>query len=468
MKFVPKYQTPAGTVEAEPDYGALVQAKLEELKKTNAELTEDDLKRQYGTINTPLTLNNATVWWDGEKWVPIKRNASQYQKQEPGEEEDPKAPDVWTDWIPHTAGLITDLVASTNNYREAAKQTVPLQSTYKENTKVTDGYLYRQQYAKQAADIRAQANSQLTSDPVKNAKIKLAYEQEAQKAIDKGNAISDTRYQESLQKAQEAENEYLKRSVQTANDNLNSLAANQRYIAAAKQKMNSEQATAMKTFGNNMYKDATSFIQAMKTNAAYKKARANQLAYTQEAQKKQQDFRTLWDDPANSEYYKNFAKYVQTEDALSKITGEIPDPGTDAYDQWLRDMWDTNELAESYRKQFTDAYDKAYQALSDELITLKSQYDFKDLDGNYYEIGSVVGPLTTISRTAPKARRIVTTHAKGGKAERFIDYAKVAQKEIESSRRQVAEASKSNARVLNQQLERLTKEQLALLKEIFK
>lgn len=462
MKFVPKYQTPAGTVEAEPDYASLVEAYATANGKTT-----DQLKLQYGTINTPLTLNNATVWWDGEKWVPIKRNASQYQKQEPGEEEDPKAPDVWTDWIPHTAGLITDLVASTNNYREAAKQTVPLQSTYKENTKVTDGYLYRQQYAKQAADIRAQANSQLTSDPVKNAKIKLAYEQEAQKAIDKGNAISDTRYQESLQKAQEAENEYLKRSVQTANDNLNSLAANQRYIAAAKQKMNSEQATAMKTFGNNMYKDATSYIQAMKTNAAYRKARANQLAFTQEAQKKQQDFRTLWDDPTNSEYYKNFAKYIQTDDARSKITGEIPTEA-DKYDQWLRDLWDTSELAESYRKSFTDAYDKAYQALSDELITLKSQYDFKDLDRNYYEIGSVVGPLTTISRTAPKARRIVTTHAKGGKAERFIDYAKVAQKEMESSRRQVAEASKSNARVLNQQLERLTKEQLALLKEIFK
>lgn len=462
MKFVPKYEVPAGTVGTEPDYASLVEAYATAHGKTT-----DWLKQQYGTINTPLTLNNATVWWDGEKWVPIKRNASEYEKQEPGEEEDPKAPDVWTDWIPHTAGLITDLVASTNNYREAAKQTVPLQSTYKENTKVTDGYLQRQRYAKQAADIRAQANSQLTSDPVKNAKIKLYYEQEAQKALDKGNAVSDARYQESLQKAQTAENEYLKRSVQTANDNLNSLAANQRYIAAAKQKMNSEQATAMKTFGNNMYKDATSFIQAMKTNAAYKKVRANQLAFAQEAQKKQSDFRKLWSDPANSEYYKNFAKYVLTDGALSKISGTIPTEKGE-YDQWLRDMWDNDALAEPYRKQFVDAYNKAYEALSDDLLNLKSQYDFRDLDRNYYEIGSTVGPLSTISRTAPKARRIVTTHAKGGKAERFIDYAKVAQKEMESSRRIAAEASKNNARILNQQLERLTKEQLSLLKEIFK
>ena len=462
----------------------------------------DGLKTKYNSASAALKTNNGSIYWDNnsKKWVsvsnptvttgqpagqtgtatggqPAQQTVTTGQtgatedpaSQQPGQpgntDEDPTEKPLWTDWIPHTSQLATDLVASANKFNLATQRDVPLQSGYYEQYRTGENYFQQQALKQQAAEMRARGNQNLTSDMNYNMRQRQAYEDKAQQLELQAQEIKSKAYNQSMQEAQAVANRNIQRDVTTANTNREKLAAYRNYINDAKQALNVEKAAAWKSYVGNMYTDSTQWNSTQQINDAYKREKQNALNYATQIQDKYTDLQTAWSDPETSDVYKEFAAYVADPSTGQAFGNQRPvNPKSQEYTTWLRQQWDS-DLGKTWRERYEKAKEDAYMSAGQWVKALQLKMQAGDVDTLYYYPGSTTWVSTN---TKPKEKPRIITNAKGGRVTRLIDYANAAQKQMQFSQKQQMEANKQNVSHLNKELDRLNREQIALLRAMFK
>lgn len=447
-----------------------------------------NLKTRHNNAQNAIKTNNGSIYWDGSKWVSIPNptvtsgqpagqtgtpkqtgateDPAQQQPGHPGNtEEEPTKKPLWTDWIPHTSQLATDLVASTNKFKLATQRDVPLQSSFYEHYQTGDNYFQQQALKQQAADIRSRGNQNLTSDMNYNLRQRQAYEDKAQQLELNAQDIKANAYNQSMREAMAVANENKQREVAKDNTNRGKIAAFRNYVNDAKQALNAEQAAAWKSFQGDMYTDATQFKSTDLINDAYRKEKKNALDYATTINQLYKDYNDVWADPTTSDVYKEFAAYVANPNTGQAFGHRPVNPDSPEYKTWLRNQWDS-DAAKTWRERWQKAKDEADLLMNDQAKALKLKMQAGDVDTLYYFPGSLayVSSSTTTSR---EPARIITS-AKGGKVSRLIDYTNSNQKQMQFSQKQQMEANKRNVDHLNRELDRLNREQVALLRAMFK
>lgn len=459
-----------------------------------------NLKSRHGNAQNAIKTNNGSIYWDGNQWVNVPNptvttgqssgqtgNTTGGQSaqqtvttgqtgatedpapQQPGQpgntDEDPTEKPLWTDWIPHTSQLATDLVASANKFKLATQRDVPLQSGYYEQYRTGENYFQQQALKQQAAEMRARGNQNLTSDMNYNMRQRQAYEDKAQQLELQAQEIKSKAYNQSMQEAQVVANRNIQRDVMTANTNREKLAAYRNYINDAKQALNAEKAAAWKSYVGNRYTDATQWNSTEQINNAYKREKQNALNYATQIQDKYTDLQTAWSDPEKSDIYKEFAAYVADPSTGQAFGNQRPlNSKSPEYKTWLRQQWDS-DLGKTWRERYEKAKEDAYMSAGQWVKALQLKMQAGDVDTLYYYPGST---MWVSANTKPKEKPRIITNAKGGRVTRLIDYANAAQKQMQFSQKQQMEANKQNVNHLSKELDRLNREQIALLRAMFK
>lgn len=447
-----------------------------------------NLKTRHNNAQNAIKTNNGSIYWDGSKWVSIPNptvtpeqpagqtgtpeqpgateDPAQQQPGHPGNtKEEPTKKPLWTDWIPHTSQLATDLVASTNKFKLATQRDVPLQSSFYEHYQTGDNYFQQQALKQQAADIRSRGNQNLTSDMNYNLRQRQAYEDKAQQLELNAQDIKANAYNQSMREAMAVANENKQREVAKDNTNREKIAAFRNYVNDAKQALNAEQAAAWKSFQGNMYTDATQFKSTDLINDAYRKEKKNALDYATTINQLYKDYNDAWADPTTSDVYKEFAAYVANPNTGQAFGHRPVNPDSPEYKTWLRNQWDS-DAAKTWRERWQKAKDEAYLLMNDQARALKLKMQAGDVDTLYYFPGSLA--YVSSSTTTPREPARIITSAKGGKVSRLIDYTNSNQKQMQFSQKQQMEANKRNVDHLNRELDRLNREQVALLRAMFK
>ena len=445
------------------------------------------LKTRHGNAQNAIKTNNGSIYWDGSKWVSVPNptvtpgqpadqtgtpeqtgateDPAQQQPGHPGNtEEEPTKKPLWTDWIPHTSQLATDLVAATNNFKLATQRDVPLQSSYYKQYQVGDNYFQQQALKQYAADVRSRGNQNLTSDMNYNLRQRQAYEDKAQQSELMAQEVKANAYNQSMREAMAVANENKQREVATANINREKMAAYRNYIQDAKSAYLDKIAAAYKQFAGDMYTDSTQWNSIDQINKAYKRQKQQQLNYATQTQNLLDKYQTTWSDPTTSDIYKEFTSYVADPTTGASFGYRPVDPESPEYKTWLRTQWDS-DAGKTWRERWEKAKDDAYLALGDAVKALKLKMQAGNVDDPYYFPGSTADVSTS---TKQKEKPRIITNAKGGKVTRFIDYANANQKQMQFSQKQQMEANKRNVDHLNRQLDRLNREQIALLRAMFK
>lgn len=447
-----------------------------------------NLKTRHNNAQNAIKTNNGSIYWDGSKWVSIPNptvtpgqpagqtgtpeqtgateDPAQQQPGHPGNtEEEPTKKPLWTDWIPHTSQLATDLVASTNKFKLATQRDVPLQSSFYKHYQTGDNYFQQQALKQQAADIRSRGNQNLTSDMNYNLRQRQAYEDKAQQLELNAQDIKANAYNQSMREAMAVANENKQREVAKDNTNREKIAAFRNYVNDAKQALNAEQAAAWKSFQGNMYTDATQFKSTDVINDAYRKEKKNALDYATTINQLYKDYNDVWADPTTSDVYKEFAAYVANPNTGQAFGHRPVNPDSPEYKTWLRNQWDS-DAAKTWRERWQKAKDEAGLLMNDQAKALKLKMQARDVDTLYYFPGSLA--YVSSSTTTPREPARIITNAKGGKVSRLIDYTNSNQKQMQFSQKQQMEANKRNVDHLNRELDRLNREQVALLRAMFK
>lgn len=462
----------------------------------------EGLKSRHGNAQNAIKTNNGSIYWDtsSKRWVSVPNptvntvqstgqtgtatggqpaqqtgtpgqtgaieDPAQQQPGQPGDtDEEPTKKPLWTDWIPHTSQLATDLVASANKFKLATQRDVPLQSSYYEHYQTGDNYFQQQALKQQAAEVRARGNQNLTSDMNYNLRQRQAYEDKAQELELRAQEIKANAYNQSMREAQAVANRNTERQVIKDNTNREKIAAFSNYVNDAKQALNAEQAAAWKSYSGNMYTDSTNFTQIGSINDAYRNEKKQALDYSNNAWKLHTDFSTKWADPETSDVYKEFAAYVANPETGQAFGNQRPvNPESSDYKTWLRQQWDS-DLGKTWRERYEKAKSDASQELYNQLALLKQKAQAGDIDTLYY-FPTTLGYVPTT--TKPKEPPRIITNAKGGKVARLIDYTNSNQKQMQFSQKQQMEANKRNVDHLNRELDRLNREQIALLRAMFK
>lgn len=447
-----------------------------------------NLKTRHNNAQNAIKTNNGSIYWDGSKWVSVPNptvtpgqpagqtgtpeptgateDPAQQQPGHPGNtEEAPTKKPLWTDWIPHTSQLATDLVASTNKFKLATQRDVPLQSSFYDHYQTGDNYFQQQALKQQAADIRSRGNQNLTSDMNYNLRQRQAYEDKAQQLELNAQDIKANAYNQSMREAMAVANENKQREVAKDNTNREKIAAFRNYVNDAKQALNAEQAAAWKSFQGDMYTDATQFKSTDLINDAYRKEKKNALDYATTINQLYKDYNDVWADPTTSDVYKEFAAYVANPNTGQAFGHRPVNPDSPEYKTWLRNQWDS-DAAKTWRERWQKAKDEAGILMNDQAMALKLKMQAGDVDTLYYFPGSLA--YVSSSTTTPREPARIITSAKGGKVSRLIDYTNSNQKQMQFSQKQQMEANKRNVDHLNRELDRLNREQVALLRAMFK
>lgn len=374
----------------------------------------------------------------------------------------------WTDLIPITA-------QATNNWLSAVRQAnlqklmgSPLEEAKHRQYKIDNDYHLRtsiQQNANELRDVTAyQSNS---SDMRHNLNHMMQANTQAMYAENQAEAGKADRHHYTQEKALDTANFNNDAGVTTRNNNAITIEASKNNIINANQQLSAQKAAIANDW---IDKTATSYGQNVLDNRlnqqAYQRSLIDQTAAI--AQQKAYDEYLNASDYKNSEAYKSLLAEITAAGQEAGGSGkEIPGLDWTAYDDEnkreaeLERFWNSDsELAGHYRTLFGKELEQAeknlmnkYQLIGNRKAAYSLQLPYRLNNQGFYIPWSFTTP----------------TFRKGGSVgARFIDYQNHTQRDQHNALKSSQRRSEQRQKALDKQLDRLSKEQLLLLRSIFK
>ena len=391
---------------------------------------------------------------------PNKSNSSNY----PG----------WSDWIPLTMRKINDdVTAKIIGRLERLKRFQLKEAPYRQEI-VTNAYATRQMLEQQKAQLLSRSAAMDGSDINQNLRNRLSVEDQIAELNSKQADWQQNDYNRTRQKHQETLNWNKEKSVEVANYNRqqnvaawNSILASR---AAEREKLNSN----LNTYIGDMYSNYGEYLKTKRLNENAQKRAAATKTYADEYEKAFDSYTKLQNDPARWSEFDSFISTLGELDVLTDqqiqlynkyASGEI-DASNPAFKQMIISILNNSNNPD------VQMWKSKYQA---ELEKVKEEAEraAKIAEGNY---ASTVGSINVYetNQWGPnisllgKNRRSVLSHKSGGKLQSLIDFVKVYQKEEESIRKNTNKRHDRDSKNLNKQLDRISQEELILLRSAFK
>ena len=380
----------------------------------------------------------------------------------------------WSDWIPLTMRkIIDDVTAKIIGRLERLKRFQLKEAPYRQEI-VTNAYATRQMLEQQKAQLLSRSAAMDGSDINQNLRNRLSVEDQIAELNSKQADWQQNDYNRTRQKHQETLNWNKEKSVEVANYNRqqnvaawNSILASR---AAEREKLNSN----LNTYIGDMYSNYGEYLKTKRLNENAQKRAAATKTYADEYEKAFDSYTKLQNDPAR---WSEFDSFISTLGGLDVLTdqqiqlynkyasGEI-DASNPAFKQMIISILNNSNNPD------VQMWKSKYQA---ELEKVKEEAEraAKIAEGNY---ASTVGSINVYetNQWGPnisllgKNRRSVLSHKSGGKLQSLIDFVKVYQKEEESIRKNTNKRHDRDSKNLNKQLDRISQEELILLRSAFK
>ena len=375
----------------------------------------------------------------------------------------------WTDWIPLTANLINDFRTNLRSYNQGVKKKFPLQEAPYQQAIVTNNYAGRQIRSGIAANIRARANQNLSS----NADYNLALQQNAENQanqLEEQNALDQTqRFNETTKNVNAVANLNNQTGTAVANANAQQNAAAYNNILAARQRLYKANNASLNSYNANMYTSHGNWLQNYRLEKARYDRALNDYNYSKQATElyKTSGLEALEGD--NGIYSSNaFNSFVRELENDTNVTGILDSEGKispELVKTWIENNPD-DERVKRLQTNFQNEYNRAYNSYKNRLEEISSERALNNLSIRATESnqGTRWGDILRAKRNKPNP----LYQKKGGRAARFVEY----MEHYRKAQKDVADRNTETQKILWKQLDRdldlIDKETLLLLKAAFK
>lgn len=369
----------------------------------------------------------------------------------------------WSDWIPLTMRkIVDDFAALKNNQLEKQKRYPRVEVPYKHQV-VTDAYGQRTALEQQKQDVLRRADMMAGSDADTNLRQRMAAEEVAQKYSDAQLQARENEYNQTKTESEAVLDWNTIKGVEGANANRQSALTEMHNIINANKALNDTLKTNTDTYIGDMYGNAGSYLQAKRVNENALAANNSDL---QKSYEMNNAYNEYIEKSKNIKYWPEFNNCVQAllnSDASDPLIGQFRDkvlngelqPGTEAFENAAQSVLASS--SDPVLAKYKTAYSQWINNLESELAEKYQQADIDD-KRRTYTFNPIISNQMGFSRTL----------SKGGKMDRLATFAKLYAKEQESVRRDMRRRVNKDAECLNKALDRLSREQIVLLKSIFK
>ena len=387
---------------------------------------------------------------------------------------DPKTKTPWSDWLPLTAQYASDLYTSRKTQdldadKKFSKEHAPLQQYL-----MNDNFFNRSMYKNQADQIRSDATQMMGS----NAEYNMAVQQNAERQAQRYEQEADKIQADTLASERQQFNKVINNNKAIAAEYAN---YNNRVDAAAYNNLLNAKKTRLATdnsnrqsYINNMYTSLTNKVQNDRLNENAKK-RADALLqyneYRRNAFTKYEKDSEMTNWAGLGTAYNAMMTSPDLDSAIQAKKWSLTyDPKTwNAEQQAALEQWFETSAGASYKaaydkwkKQQLDAYNAATQGAYNgyqQVLAGILPYPSNQLDLNFF----------------PDKRQTITVKKSGGKVtkkeskiDKFYQYARLYQKELNDIRKDSQTTHQRLDRKLERDLNSIDRETLMLLKQLFK
>lgn len=375
----------------------------------------------------------------------------------------------WTDWIPLTANLINDFRTNLRSYNQEVKKKFPLQEAPYQQAIVTNNYAGRQIRSGIAANIRARANQNLSS----NADYNLALQQNAENQanqLEEQNALDQTQtFNATTNNVNATANLNNQRQAAAANVNAQQNAAAYNNIAAARQRLIKSNNASLNSYNANMYTSHGNWLQNFRLEKARYERALNDYNYSKQATElyKTSGLEALEGD--NGIYSSNaFASLIRELENDTTVTGILDSEGKvspELVKTWIENN-PNDERVKRLQTNFQNEYNRAYNSYRNKLEEIASKRTLNNLSIKSTESnqGTRWGDILRERRNKPNP----LYQKRGGRAARLVEY----MEHYRKAQKDVADRNTETQKILWKQLDRdldlIDKETLLLLKAAFK
>ncbi len=395
---------------------------------------------------------------------------------------------AWSDWAPLGATLAVNNLATEWNRSLASKVGAPLEEAPYLQSKVTDAYYTDSALNERASNIKNQFGELAAGTSDINAQQRLMQqgsEQVNPLYAEAANA-KQNEFRQTTQQAQEVANKNNLFGVETRNKNNKSAVALRNAILNANAKRNEEWAANAKDFTNKMYNSYTDALQTYRLNELARNAAERSLRGQQEIEEIQRDFADRYRDPTKSSQFNSFLNelknsYTTTDDRfagmfssdqeyndfMSSLYGENGELTPEAKAKLL-ELWNMqNDFASKYRSAYNTDLNNLYYINQIKMKNIANRVALENAQDPYYVSNQLhfnwqdrpFGAKNGGTLKAAKGAKLLSNLNAFLKAKTQADRIK--------SKESIA-VDTQMYKNLNAELDRLNKEQLLLLKTIFK
>lgn len=387
----------------------------------------------------------------------------------------------WSDWIPLTANRVIDAIANTRTYLNDVLKSFPKVTGPYIQAKVTDAYAERQQLSQQAEEMRARGGINLSSDLQANLKQRDNYESQAAKFDDQAILAKAKEFAATTKNVNDVANQNIITGSKVENENLKVHSAAWNNIINARDARIEKERAAQKQYNLDMY---TNFGEYLKTKRVNMDLRNKQLLMTQykdQRAKAARPYAQLKSDPGSWDQMARFAFELASDRELpaevkknptylriiqaarsNQLPQALNDPNIKAF---LVDQMSNGDT--TVTRKYRQGY---YNALSN--LERSTRLELEQLGANMGQNLANIWTYQT-NQWGPTAstgsdRASVLMHKSGGKVDTLIDFVNDYRKEQISVRNNAQKRNKLISDNLNKQLDNLKKEELLLLRAVFK
>lgn len=374
----------------------------------------------------------------------------------------------WTDWLPLTAQLSNDLISAQRQASLQKLKSFPLQEFSPKFHKVQNDYHLRTGMEQNASDLMGlsylRSNS---SDMTQNMDNIRKYDTEATGIRNQAEQKkADTTFREE-QISEEMANQNKEGQTAIGNNNRMVLSSAWNNILDANLRQELANTAALNSYIGNMYTSHGEWLKDRRLNDLQYAQGTNEYLASVDAQKAYDEFNKL--NEFNSKAYTDFKNWFNTDQArdiegfnagaweAAKAHGTTED--------YIKNLWRTSKDALTYRDAWTKEQQDAEQKLINQLQMIRMH---RNVAGLYLPATVTNQGLYRKGQFAPTYQSIFS-HKRGGSVRaRAIDYWEHIRKESQSTKKAQEKRNSDVNKKLQQDLDRLTKEQLILLRAIFK
>lgn len=391
-------------------------------------------------------------------------------------EDKPKLPNPHI--LPHIATLGVGLINNSIQNLKQKQLEFPLhQPDYRQYQRSSE-YYPRTLLEKQATETRWQGTQNLTSDINQNLRIRGAAEKSAEEYAIKAAQMMSDQYRYDTQMAKADRDYNIAKGTEIRNYNTDQIAKSKNNRIIADQQKAERNTAGINEFIRNISGEILQSNQTNKLNEQYRKYGNYALQNNMEKRRlydtfsrisndisQWSEFGGLYDAAMNSTDF--MTKYIDKKSEplyatrFANTNGKITTAQRDQLLNWMQNSDDPNAV--KYRTNYKNFLEKLQNSFYNKLYNLEEkkeawklanvpQYVTNEFDWNF----------------TPQDRTSLMFKKSGGKIDKLSDYTKQYSKELQHVRTSIDKRNKTALQHLDKQLDRLNREQLLLLRSVFK